>query len=106
MSSLDNPTLGLHHEALGDDLRPQGLLSVLPSARAAVAGVTHDFYADAVGVFDGNSALAAIGAIGVELLQSGDFDAGLRHDFSGGVAVLHAGRTVTASSRPKVSTTR
>ena len=34
MSSLDNSTLGLHHEALGDDLRPQELLSVLPSARA------------------------------------------------------------------------
>ena len=58
MSTLDNPALGLHDEALGNDLRPQGLLSVLPSARAAVAGVTHDFVADAVGVFDGNSALA------------------------------------------------
>jgi hypothetical protein len=36
MSALDHPVLGLHHEAGGNNLRPQGLLRVWPSARAAV----------------------------------------------------------------------
>jgi hypothetical protein len=62
MSALDNPTLGLDDEALGYNLCPQGL-RVLPSARAVVAGVTHDIHAEAVGRFDGRGALAAVGAI-------------------------------------------
>jgi hypothetical protein len=91
MSTLYNPALGLHDEALGNDLGPQGLLGVLPSARAAIAGMAHDLHADAVGRFDGYGALAAVGAIGVDFLQPGHLGAGLRYDFSCRVAILYAG---------------
>uniref|UniRef100_E6PQE4 Uncharacterized protein n=1 Tax=mine drainage metagenome TaxID=410659 RepID=E6PQE4_9ZZZZ len=91
MSTLDNPALGLHDKALGNDLGPQRLLSILPGARAAVAGVTHDLDADAVGLLDGLGTFAAVGAIGVERLQPRNFAAGLRHDLGRRVAILHAG---------------
>ena len=73
MSALDNPALGLHDEALGNHLGPQRLLGLLPSPGAAVAGVAHNLQADAVGLLDSLGALAAIGAVGVELLQTGTF---------------------------------
>ena len=60
MSALYDPALGLHDEALGNDFGPQGLLRVLPGAGAAVAGMAHDLPDDAVGLFDGDGALAAI----------------------------------------------
>ncbi len=90
MSTLDNPAFCLHDETLGDDFGPQGLLRVLPSACAAVAGVAHDLDTDAVRVLDGLGAFAAIGAVGVELLQAGDFGASLHHDLCGRVTILDA----------------
>ena len=93
MSALHDPALGMHDEALGNDLRPQVLLRVLPSAGATVAGVAHHLHADAVGLFDGLGAFAAVGCgRGVELLQAGNLGAGLRDHFSCRVAVLHARR--------------
>jgi len=62
MSSLYAPALGLHDEAHGNHLGPQGLLGVLPGARAAIAGMAHDLHADGVGLLDSGSALATIGA--------------------------------------------
>jgi len=64
------PALGLHDEALGKDLGPQPLLSVLPGERAAIAGVADDLDADAVGLLDGR-----------------------RDDYSRRGAILHAGRS-------------
>jgi hypothetical protein len=69
MSALDDPALGLHDKALGDELGPQRLLRVLPGAAAVVAGVARDLHADAVGLLDGLGTLAAMGAVRVELLQ-------------------------------------
>ncbi len=94
MSALHDPSLGLHHEALGDDLGPheiERLLRVLPGACAAVAGVAHHLDADAVGLLDAAGALAPVGGVGVQLLQAGDLGAGVRDDLSGRVAILHAG---------------
>ena len=48
MCSLDDPALGLNHEALGNLLGPQRLLRVLPGAGAAIAGVANDLDGDAV----------------------------------------------------------
>ncbi len=90
MSSLDNSTLGLYDEAFGNDLRPPGLLRVLPSAGSAVAREAHDLHAGAVGLLEGHGAFAAAGGIGAELLQPRDFDVGLGHDVCGRVPVLHA----------------
>lgn len=70
LSPLDDPTLGLADAALGGDVGLQGLLRVLPRTGAAVAGVTHDVRAETIGLFDGHGVLAAVGPIGVELLQA------------------------------------
>ena len=80
MSALHDPALGLHDEALGNDLGPQGLLRVLPSAGAAITGVAHYLHADAVGLLDGLGALAAVGGIGVQLLNPG-LTAGQKHRY-------------------------
>ena len=63
MSARYNPALGLHDEALGNDLGPQRLLCVLPGSGAAVAGVTDDLDADAVGLLDGLGAFAAAASV-------------------------------------------
>lgn len=78
MCAFDDPALGLYDEAAGDGIGPQGLLCVLPSARAAVAGVTNDLDADVMCVLEGLGALAAVGGVGVELLQLRRLRAGLR----------------------------
>ena len=57
MSALYNPALGLHDEALRNDLGPQRLLRVLPNTGSAVAGVAHDLDADAMCVLDGHGAV-------------------------------------------------
>lgn len=108
MRAFNDPALGLHDEAAGDGIGPKGLLCVLPGTRTAVAGVANDFDADGVRVLDGFGALATVGGVGVELLQP-------RHTFAHACATTGAAAsrsctlaavTVTANSRPRVSTTR
>ena len=78
MGAFNNPSFGLNDKALGDDIRPQRLLGELPSAGGAVTWVADDLYADAVSLLDGRRALAAVGRIGVELLEAGNLGACLR----------------------------
>src|SRR5574337_1331526 len=50
-------------EAAGDSVWPQRLLRIVPSTRAAVAGMANDLDADAVRVLVGFGALAGVGAV-------------------------------------------
>lgn len=66
--AFHHPALCLHHKATGHGLGPQRLLSVLPSAGAAIAGMANDFDAERrVRRFDGTGIRAVIGAVRVKL---------------------------------------
>ena len=93
MRALHDPALGLDDEAAGDCVRPQRLLRVAPRTGTAVARVANDLDTQpGVGRRDGLRALAAVGGIGVEPLESRHLGRGQGDHRRGGVTILHAGR--------------